>query len=156
MPNLICTLLQHVYLIYGQSSLSLVFEYISGFNPNYFEGNYPIMIDGKCFVKTLPAFSFKSIEKKTCENKIKLGNKYQYNVQYANDQNLCRGEFNIEVHDTENPDSFKIRVVVVGIFAAVGELVDCSVRNGDRYLIGGFHPDGRSKEQDNSELHQPS
>lgn len=49
--------------------------------------------------------------------KIKLGNKYQYNVQYANDQNLCRGEFNIEVHDTENPDLFKIRTVVVGIFA---------------------------------------
>ena len=50
-----------------------------GFNPNYFEGNYPIMINGICFVKTLPAFSIKSIEKKTCENKIKLGNKSMQN-----------------------------------------------------------------------------
>lgn len=48
---------------------------------------------------------------------IKLGNKYQYNVQYAKENNMCRGEFDIEVADSNNPDKFKIRVVVVGFFA---------------------------------------
>ncbi|MBQ6152390.1 MAG: protein-export chaperone SecB [Ruminococcus sp.] len=49
--------------------------------------------------------------------KISLGNKYSYNVQYAKDANMARGEFDIEVHDKDNPDKFKIRVVVVGIFS---------------------------------------
>ena len=49
--------------------------------------------------------------------KIQLGNKYSYNVRYAKDRNMARGEFDIEVHDKENPEQFKIRVVVVGIFA---------------------------------------
>ena len=49
--------------------------------------------------------------------KITLGNKYSYNVQYAKDANMARGQFDIEVHDKENPEKFKIRVVVVGIFS---------------------------------------
>ena len=47
---------------------------------------------------------------------IKLGQSYKYNVQYAKDQNVCRGQFEIEVHDNDKPDIFKIRVVTVGIF----------------------------------------
>lgn len=49
--------------------------------------------------------------------KISLGNKYAYNVQYAKDANMARGEFDIEVHDKDNPDKFKIRIVMVGIFS---------------------------------------
>ena len=49
--------------------------------------------------------------------KISLGNKYSYQVQYAVGKDIARGTFDIEVHDKENPDQFKIRVIVVGIFA---------------------------------------
>lgn len=49
--------------------------------------------------------------------KISLGNKYSYNVQYAKDANMARGEFDIEVHDKDNPNQFKIRVIMVGIFS---------------------------------------
>ena len=49
--------------------------------------------------------------------KIALGNKYSYQVQYANGKNVAKGTFDIEVHDKENPDRFKIHVIVVGIFA---------------------------------------
>jgi len=49
--------------------------------------------------------------------KISLGNKYSYQVQYAVGKDIAKGTFDIEVHDKENPDQFKIRVIVVGIFA---------------------------------------
>ena len=48
--------------------------------------------------------------------KIQLGNKYSYNVQYAKDRNLARGEFDLEVHDKEDPKKFGIHVIVVGFF----------------------------------------
>ena len=47
---------------------------------------------------------------------VKLAHKYQYNVQYAKN-NVCKGEFDIEVYDSNNPDKFKIHVVMSGIFA---------------------------------------
>ena len=45
----------------------------------------------------------------TTENgtKISLGNKFSYQVQYATNQNLAKGTFDIEVHDKENPERFK-------------------------------------------------
>ncbi|WP_407386177.1 hypothetical protein [Ruminococcus sp.] len=49
--------------------------------------------------------------------KIELGNKYSYQVQYAVGKNMAKGTFDIEVHNKENPDQFKIHVIVVGIFA---------------------------------------
>ena len=49
--------------------------------------------------------------------KIALGNKYSYQVQYAVGKSVAKGTFDIEVHDKENPDKFKIHVIVVGIFA---------------------------------------
>lgn len=49
--------------------------------------------------------------------KISLGNKYSYQVQYALGKNIAKGTFDIEVHDKEKPDKFRIHVVVVGIFA---------------------------------------
>lgn len=47
--------------------------------------------------------------------RVELGNKYSYNVNYAQN-NVCRGEFTVEVADKENPDKFGIKVVIVGIF----------------------------------------
>ena len=49
--------------------------------------------------------------------KIGLGNKYSYQVQYAVGKNLAKATFDIEVHDKENPDRFKIHAIIVGIFA---------------------------------------
>ena len=49
--------------------------------------------------------------------KIALGNKYSYQVQYAVGKDVAKGTFDIEVHDKENPEKFKIHVVVVGIFS---------------------------------------
>jgi len=49
--------------------------------------------------------------------KISLGNKFSYNVRYAKDRNMAKAEFDIEVHDKQDPENFKIQVVVVGIFA---------------------------------------
>lgn len=49
--------------------------------------------------------------------KISLGNKYSYQVQYATNKNIAKGTFDIEVHDKENPEQFKIHAIVVGIFA---------------------------------------
>lgn len=54
--------------------------------------------------------------------KIALGNKYSYQVQYANGKDIAKATFDIEVHDKEEPENFKIHVIVVGIFAfASGE-----------------------------------
>lgn len=50
-------------------------------------------------------------------SKITLGNKYSYNVQYAKDRNIARGEFDLDVFDKEHPDLFRIHVITVGIFA---------------------------------------
>ena len=49
--------------------------------------------------------------------KISLGNKYSYQVQYAVNNDVAKGTFDIEVHDKENPEKFKIRIIIVGIFA---------------------------------------
>ena len=71
-------------------------------------------------VVNLQGYKVDSIEfVNTTENgtKITLGNKYSFNVQYAKDRNLARAEFDVEVHDKEDPGRFKIRVVMVGIFS---------------------------------------
>ncbi len=47
---------------------------------------------------------------------VKLANKYAYNVQYAKN-NMCKGEFDIEVYDSQNPEKFKVHVVLSGIFS---------------------------------------
>lgn len=70
-------------------------------------------------VVNLQAYKVDEIEfVNTMENgtKIALGNKYSYQVQYAVGKTVAKGTFDIEVHDKENPDRFKIHVVVVGIF----------------------------------------
>ena len=49
--------------------------------------------------------------------KIALGNKYSYQVQYAVGKDIAKGTFDIEVHDKENPEKFKIHIIIVGIVA---------------------------------------
>ena len=51
--------------------------------------------------------------------KIALGNKFSYQVQYANDKSIAKGTFDLEVHDKENPENFKIHVIIAGIFSFV-------------------------------------
>ena len=71
-------------------------------------------------VVNLQAFKVDKIDfANTLENgtKISLGNKYSYQVQYANNKNVAKGTFDIEVHDKENTEAFKIHVIIVGIFA---------------------------------------
>ena len=48
--------------------------------------------------------------------KVKLGNSYSYNVRYSKENNYARGEFDIEVYDQNQPDKFKVHVVMVGMF----------------------------------------
>ena len=50
-------------------------------------------------------------------SKIGLKHRFNYNVRYAKDRNLARGEFDLTVFDQDDPESFKIHVVYVGIFA---------------------------------------
>ena len=50
-------------------------------------------------------------------SKIGLKHQFSYNVQYAKDRNLARGEFDLSVFDKDDPESFKIHIVVVGMFA---------------------------------------
>ncbi len=57
------------------------------------------------------------VNKKENGSKIALGNKFSYNVQYAKDRNMAKAEFDLEVHDKEDPGNFRIRVVLVGFFA---------------------------------------
>ncbi|MBQ9080764.1 MAG: protein-export chaperone SecB [Clostridia bacterium] len=46
---------------------------------------------------------------------IKLGNKYQYNVKYAANNN-CVGEMNIKVFDREREDQFFLNLTLRGVF----------------------------------------
>ena len=49
--------------------------------------------------------------------KIQIGNKFSYNVQYSKERNIARAEFDLHVHDKEDPEKFGIHVVMVGFFA---------------------------------------
>lgn len=53
-----------------------------------------------------------------CENgtKLEFENKYSYNVKYSNN-NMCIGEFTIEVNDKTNKDKFHIKAVIQGMFS---------------------------------------
>ena len=57
------------------------------------------------------------VNKKEQGSKIGLKHQVSYNVRYAKDRNLARGEFDLSVFDKDDPESFKIHVVFVGFFA---------------------------------------
>ena len=66
----------------------------------------------------LQAYKVDKIEfANTLENgtKISLGNKYSYQVQYANNKNVAKGTFDIEVHDKENTEAFKVMIPNIDI-----------------------------------------
>lgn len=69
----------------------------------------------KVQLKAYKASEIKFVSNLENGTRIELGNKYSYNVNYGNN-NVCRGEFTIEVADKANPDKFGIKVVFVGIF----------------------------------------
>lgn len=46
---------------------------------------------------------------------IKLGNQYNYNVKYAQN-NTCIGEMNINVYDQNNKDAFFVKLSLRGVF----------------------------------------
>ena len=48
--------------------------------------------------------------------RVVLEHKFQYNVKYAGG-NLCRCELTLHANDKDNPDSFGVHAVVVGLFA---------------------------------------
>lgn len=47
---------------------------------------------------------------------IHFENKYSYNVKYAANGNICRGEFTAKAYDKELGDKFSCELTVVGIF----------------------------------------
>lgn len=53
-----------------------------------------------------------------CENgtKLEFENKYSYNVKYSTN-NICIGEFTIDVNDKTDKDKFNIHVVIQGMFS---------------------------------------
>lgn len=55
------------------------------------------------------------INKLPLNSKIELTNRFSYNVGYSK-INTCSGEFRAEVYDKNNPDRFKIIVIMKGFF----------------------------------------
>ncbi len=65
--------------------------------------------------KSFRATEIKFVNKHANGTRIEFENKYTYNVKY-NPDNLCMGEFIVEVFDKNNKDKFYIKAVMCGIF----------------------------------------
>lgn len=65
--------------------------------------------------KSFRATEIKFVNKHTNGARIEFENKYTYNVKY-NPDNVCMGEFIVEVFDKHNMDKFCIKAVMCGIF----------------------------------------
>ncbi|MCQ2462822.1 MAG: protein-export chaperone SecB [Clostridia bacterium] len=68
---------------------------------------------------TMKAYKVESIDfagKIEGKQRLDLQNKYSYNVRYS-PQNICRGEFTVEVSDKTVPDKFHFKAVVIGVFS---------------------------------------
>ena len=59
---------------------------------------------------------FHFVSKLPGNTKINLSNKYSYNVGYSN-QNTAKGEFRAEIFDKDNPEKFRVDIVISAIFA---------------------------------------
>lgn len=66
-------------------------------------------------LKGYSAAEFSFANKLPNGTQIKLGNKYQYNVKYAQN-NTCIGEMNIKVFDQEHEEQFFISLLLRGVF----------------------------------------
>ena len=53
--------------------------------------------------------------------KIRLENKYSYNVRYGSG-NMCVAELSCQVFDKEAPEKFKVAVIIEGIFSYPDDL----------------------------------
>jgi len=47
--------------------------------------------------------------------RLNLQTKYRYNVKFS-EGGRCRGEINAEMADRENPEGFRLRIVIAGVF----------------------------------------
>lgn len=56
------------------------------------------------------------INKVKGNTKIELKNSYAYNVRYTNN-NICEGKFTVTITDKASPDTFAVKLVLVGIFS---------------------------------------
>lgn len=65
--------------------------------------------------KTFKASEIDFVNKHENGTRIEFENKYSYNVKYS-PNNVCVGEFTVEVNDKANKDKFHIKAVVLGIF----------------------------------------
>lgn len=66
--------------------------------------------------KSFRATEIEFINKHDNGTRIEFETKYTYNVKY-NTQNLCMGEFSVEIFDKNNKEKFSIKAVMCGIFS---------------------------------------
>ena len=66
--------------------------------------------------KSFRATEIEFVNKHDNGARIEFENKYTYNVKY-NQNNLCMGEFTVEVFDKNNKEKFHIKAVMCGIFS---------------------------------------
>ncbi len=66
--------------------------------------------------KSFRATEIEFVNKHDNGTRIEFENKYTYNVKY-NQNNLCMGEFTVEVFDKNNKEKFHIKAVMCGIFS---------------------------------------
>ncbi len=66
--------------------------------------------------KSFRATEIEFVNKHDNGTRIEFETKYTYNVKY-NTQNLCMGEFSVEIFDKNNKEKFSIKAVMCGIFS---------------------------------------
>ena len=66
--------------------------------------------------KSFRATEIEFVNKHDNGTRIEFENKYTYNVKYSKN-NLCMGEFTVEIFDKNNKDKFRIKAVMCGIFS---------------------------------------
>ena len=66
--------------------------------------------------KSFRATEIEFVNKHDNGTRIEFETTYTYNVKY-NQNNVCMGEFTVEVFDKNNKEKFRIRAVMCGIFS---------------------------------------
>ncbi len=55
------------------------------------------------------------VNKRTSTKPMEIQTKYSYNVKYTN-TGTCRGELTVEIQEKNEPENFKLKVVLSGLF----------------------------------------
>ncbi len=55
------------------------------------------------------------VNRKTANKPVEMQTKFSYNVKYAQNGN-CQGEMTVEILDKNEPEVFRIKVVMTGVF----------------------------------------